>query len=253
VQAQSRGFTIHYEVCGTGPPLVLVPGTLSSAAQWEMFGYVGALRETHRVISVDPLGHGRSDKPHDPDTYLAGGVTADLVAVLDAEDLDRVTVWGYSRGGWLTCRLAADHPERVQRIVVGGYASHAHRAERPRQSAWIEHLARGDWAGFWRTWGIDDPGPLAPIEAANDPLAIAAAVAGSQRPDRYVDLEAIGCPSFHYAGEADPVATHVRADAQALRAPVEVFAAASHLSAFADARPALDVVPTWLQAAGGAS
>lgn len=257
MKAQSRGFTIHYEVTGTGtgtgPPLVLVPGTLSSAAQWEMLGYVRALGETHRVISVDPLGHGRSDKPHDPDAYLAAGVTADLVAVLDAEELDPVPVWGYSRGGWLTYRLAADHPERVQRIIIGGFASHAHRAERPRQSAWVEHLGRRDWAGFWRTWGIDDRAPLAPIEAANDPLAIAAAVAGSQHPDRYVDLEAVGCPSFHYAGELDPVAPHVRADAQALRAPVEILTAATHLSAFADARPAVDAVSAWLRAGTRAS
>ena len=58
VQAQSRGFTIHYEARGAGPPLVLVPGTLSSAAQWELFGYVDMLCERYRVISVDPLGHG---------------------------------------------------------------------------------------------------------------------------------------------------------------------------------------------------
>ena len=246
MQTQSRGFTIHYEDSGTGSPLVLVPGTLSSAAQWELFGYVGALREAYRVISIDPLGHGCSDKPHDPDAYLAAAVTADLVAVLDAEGLDRVTVWGYSRGGWLTYRLAADHPERVQRIIIGGFASHAHLAELPRQSAWIEHLSRRDWTGFWRTWGIDDPGPLAQIEAANDPLAVAAAVAGSQRPDRRVDLEAIRCPSFHYAGDLDPVAAHVRADARALGAPVATFSAATHLSAFTDARAALDAVSAWL-------
>jgi pimeloyl-ACP methyl ester carboxylesterase len=85
VQAQSRGFTINYEVRGDGPPLVLVPGTLSSAAQWELFGYVETLCDIYRVVSVDPLGHGRSDKPHDPDAYAAAGVTADLLAVLDAE------------------------------------------------------------------------------------------------------------------------------------------------------------------------
>jgi pimeloyl-ACP methyl ester carboxylesterase len=247
VQAQSRGFTIHYEVSGTGPPLVLVPGTLSSAGQWEMFGYVPALDETYRVVTVDPLGHGRSDTPHDPDAYSAAGVTADLLAVLDAEDLDRVTVWGYSRGGWITYRLAAQHPERVGRIVVGGYASHAHRAEMPMQSAWREHLGRRDWARFWQTLGIDDRRPLASIEEANDPLAIAAAVVGSQRPTRYVDLAAIRCPSFHYVGDLDPIAAHTRADAEALAAPVEVLPEATHLSAFANARPALDAVSDWLR------
>jgi pimeloyl-ACP methyl ester carboxylesterase len=252
VQTRSRGFTIHYEVSGTGPPLVLVPGTLSSAAQWEMFGYVRALSEMHRVVSVDPLGHGRSDKPHDPDAYAAAGVTADLLAVLDAEGLDQATVWGYSRGGWITYRFAAECPERVHRILVGGFASHAHEAELPMQSAWIEHLGRCDWASFWQTFGIEDHPPMALIEQANDPLAIAAAVAGSQRPTRHVDLAAIRCPSFHYVGDLDPIATHVRADAQALAAPVEVFAQATHLTAFANAAPALNAVSTWLQTSGSA-
>ena len=247
MQAQSRGFTIHYEARGAGPPLVLVPGTLSSAAQWELFGYVEMLCNRYRVISADPLGHGRSDKPHDPDAYAAAGVTADLLAVLDAEDVDRATVWGYSRGGWITYRLAAEHPERVQRMVVGGFASHAHQAEVPMQSSWIEHLGAGDWAGFWRTFNIEDRGPLAPIEAANDPLAIAAAVAGSQRPTRYVDLAAIRCPSFHYVGERDPIAAYVRADARTLAAPVEVCPAATHLTTFANAEPATAAVLSWLE------
>jgi pimeloyl-ACP methyl ester carboxylesterase len=246
VQAQSRGFTIHYEARGAGPPLVLVPGTLSSAAQWELFGYVETLCDTYRVISVDPLGHGRSDKPHDPDAYAAAGVTADLLAVLDAEDVDRASVWGYSRGGWITYRLAAEHPERVQRIVVGGFASHAHRAEVPMQSAWIEQLGAGDWAGFWRTFNIEDRGPLTPIEEANDPLAIAAAVAGSQRPTRYVDLAGIRCPSFHYVGDQDPIARYVRADARTLAAPAEVCPEATHLTAFANPEPAIAAVSSWL-------
>lgn len=242
MQARSRGFEIHYEVSGTGPPLVLVPGTLSSAAQWELFGYVGALTEIFRVISVDPLGHGLSDAPHDPDAYTAAGVSEDLVAVLDAERIEQATVWGYSRGGWIAYLLAAAHPDRVAKLVIGGFASHAYEAELPRQSAWIEHLTRADWTQFWATFGIDDPRPLSPIEDANDPLAIAAAVAGSQRPTRHVPLEAIVCPSLHYVGSADPIVDYVRADARALDAPLEVLAGATHLSAFGDATRALEFV-----------
>jgi pimeloyl-ACP methyl ester carboxylesterase len=32
----------------------------------------------------------------------------------------KATVWGYSRGGWLAFSLAATHPDRIDRIVVGG-------------------------------------------------------------------------------------------------------------------------------------
>ncbi|MGH2870554.1 MAG: hypothetical protein ACRDNK_23670 [Solirubrobacteraceae bacterium] len=43
MQTRSRGFAINYESVGTRPPVMLVPGTLSSAAQWELFGYTRAL------------------------------------------------------------------------------------------------------------------------------------------------------------------------------------------------------------------
>ncbi|MGI9184803.1 MAG: alpha/beta fold hydrolase [Solirubrobacteraceae bacterium] len=243
----SRGFTINYESAGTGPPVVLVPGTLSSAAQWELFGYTRALAIDARVVAVDPLGHGLSDKPHAPDAYAAEGVIADLLAVLDAADIEQATVWGYSRGGWIAYGLAAAHPERVTRLVVGGFGAHAHAAELSLQSAWFEHLSRADWSGFWRTFGIEDSALLRPVEEANDPLAIAAAVAGSQRPTRAVDLAAVSCPTFHYVGAQDWIAEYVAADAEALGAPVKFLPGAQHLEAFAQAVPALAAVTPWLR------
>jgi pimeloyl-ACP methyl ester carboxylesterase len=250
METRSRGFMIHYEVTGTGPPLVLVPGTMSSAAQWTLFGYIAELTDEFRAIAVDPLGHGRSDKPHAPDAYAAAEVTADLLAVLDAEGLERATVWGYSRGGWLACLLAAAHPERVERIAIGGFASHAHEAEVPLLSGWVEHLGRGDWDAFWRTFGVEDRAPLKPIEEENDPQAVAAAVAGSLQPTREVDLRAIQCPSVHYVGGEDWIVDHVRADAAMLDAPFHVLPGRTHLTAFADAAQALAVVRPGLAATG---
>ena len=79
-------------------------------------------------------------------SYEAAGVTADLVAVLDAEGMDRATVWGYSRGGWLACNLASRYPDRVDRIVVAAYAMNAHEEEVGRL---LEPLA-----DYLRAWGL---------------------------------------------------------------------------------------------------
>ena len=145
---ESRGYRIDYTVDGDGPPLLLIAGTLCAARHWRDFGYSEALVRDWRVINVDPLGHGASDAPHDADAYVAAGVTADLVAVLDAEGIDRVTAWGYSRGGWLACNLASRHPERVEHIVVGAYAMHAHEEEADRL---LRPLA--DFLQRWRLVG----------------------------------------------------------------------------------------------------
>jgi len=244
MRAASRGFTIHYTVEGDGPPLVLVAPTLSSARHWDDLGYVRALSGEWRVINVDPLGHGDSDLPHDPDAYDPAGVAEDLIAVMDAEDVNRATVWGYSRGGWLACNLAGRHSERVERIVVGGYAMHAHEEEAGRL---LEPLAgflrQADWAALWQAFGETDMVLRQTIEDSNDPLAVAAAIEGSLRPTRFIDPASIHCPAMYYVGSNDWILPHVRADAGALDATVDVIAGQSHLGAFFKAvKPVLAAV-----------
>ena len=218
---------------GDGPPLLLIAGTLCAARHWRDFGYTAALTKDWRVINVDPLGHGVSDTPHDAGAYAAAGVTADLVAVLDAEGVDRVTAWGYSRGGWLACNLASRYPDRVQRIVVGAYAMNAHEEEVGRL---LEPLAgflrRGDWAALWETLGVEDRGFQQMMENTNDPLAVAAAIDGSLRPTRYIDPTTVRCPATYYVGSDDWIVPHVHADAEALTATVDVIEGRAHIASF---------------------
>ncbi|HVQ49213.1 MAG TPA: alpha/beta hydrolase [Mycobacterium sp.] len=244
MRAASRGFTIHYTVEGDGPPLMLVAPTMSSARHWDDLGYVSALSGEWRVINVDPLGHGDSDLPHDPDAYDPAGVATDLIAVMDAEGVNRATVWGYSRGGWLACNLASRYSERVERIVVGGYAMHAHEEEADRLlTPLASFLRQGDWAALWRAFGSTDTALQQMIEDSNDGLALAAAIEGSMRPTRFIDPASIHCPAVYYVGSEDWILPHVRADAEALDATVDVIAGQSHLGAFFDAvKPVLAAV-----------
>jgi pimeloyl-ACP methyl ester carboxylesterase len=248
MRVTSRGFGIHYTVDGDGPPLVLLAGTMLAARHWEMLGYVEALAREWRVIDVDPLGHGHSDGPHDPSAYTAAGVTADILAVLDAEGVERATVWGYSRGGWLACAMASRHPERVERIVVGGFAMHAHEAETSRMLVPMAgFLRRSDWAGVWRAFGVTDAGLQRTIEDGNDPLAVAAAIDGSMDPTRFVDPTSITCSAHYYVGSADWIVPHVEADVAAIGSSLDVISGQTHLGAFfAAVQPVLSVVTSRL-------
>ncbi len=240
----SRGFGIHYTVGGEGAPLMLVAGTLLAARHWDELGYVAALTRRWRVINVDPLGHGLSDTPHEAGAYQAAGVAADLIAVLDAEDLGRAVIWGYSRGGWQACSAASRHPDRVERIVVGGYAMHAHRVEAGRLLAPLAgHLRAGDWAGAWRILGVTDRAFTLAIEQGNDARAVAAAIEGSLRPTRFVDPASITCPASYYAGGDDWILPHVHTDVDALGATLDVIAGQTHFGAYlAAVAPVLEVV-----------
>ena len=113
--ARSRGYTISYEDAGVGQVIVLITGATMSAADWRDAGYVDLLADDHRVLSVDPLGNGLSDKPRDPDAYGWPEVAGDVLAVMDAADVDRAVLWGYSRGGRLAAALAAENPDRAAR------------------------------------------------------------------------------------------------------------------------------------------
>jgi pimeloyl-ACP methyl ester carboxylesterase len=245
----SRGYGIDYTAKGNGPPLMLIAGTLCAARHWRDFGYTETLTRDWRVINVDPLGHGDSDTPHDADAYDAASVTADLVAVLDAEGVDRVTAWGYSRGGWLACNLASRFPDRVDHLVVGAYAMHAHEQEVGRLLEPLRgYLRRGDWSSLWQALAVTDPKFQQMMETANDAYAVAAAIDGSLRPTRYIDPASIRCPATYYVGSKDWIVPHVRADAEALGATVDIIEGQAHIgSFFAAAEPVLAAVTARLQ------
>ena len=86
---------------GTGPPVVLLHGLTCHAGYWLR---VAPLLEGLRVISLDFRGHGLSE--HQP-SYRYADYEADLVALLDELELDRVPVAGHSLGGYVALSAAA--------------------------------------------------------------------------------------------------------------------------------------------------
>jgi pimeloyl-ACP methyl ester carboxylesterase len=118
--ATNEGVRVHYAVEGSGPPLVLQHWSLGSLEGWYAYGYVDALKQSHRVIALDARGHGRSDKPRDPKAYALEHRVSDIVSVLDALRVERAHYYGYSMGGWIGYGIAKIAPERFRAVAVGG-------------------------------------------------------------------------------------------------------------------------------------
>jgi hypothetical protein len=87
---ESEGLKIHYESFGAGPPLVLVPGWGSGTQRnWIATGWIDVLKAKHLVISVEPRGTGKSDKPHRASAYSYSVMSRDVLALMNISALAR--------------------------------------------------------------------------------------------------------------------------------------------------------------------
>jgi pimeloyl-ACP methyl ester carboxylesterase len=124
---------------GTGPDLVLVPGTFSDRRTW--LEVLGALSSRFRCLLFDPRGTGATPDPGRP--FTPDDLVDDLLAVMDAAAVPRAHLVGHSLGATVALLAAARHPARVSRAVLVGPASHPDPYLETVLDHW-EALARSD-------------------------------------------------------------------------------------------------------------
>ncbi len=122
------GAKVHYIDEGSGPPVVLIHGFAGSTFSWRFV--IPDLAKAHRVIAIDLPGFGFSDRGPGVD-YSQTGQAERLVALLDLLGIQRATLIGHSMGGAIAQRVAASHPERVERLILVAAVS----AAQPRDVA----------------------------------------------------------------------------------------------------------------------
>src|SRR4051812_33675336 len=113
MRLRHNGYEINYDVAGGGPPVVLIPGVGSGLESWDHV--VERLRGDYRVLPYDPLGPGDSHKPDGP--YTLDDYVSELLALLDAEGIERANIIGSSFGGMIAQAFAIAHPERVATLA----------------------------------------------------------------------------------------------------------------------------------------
>ena len=106
-EAAVNGIDLHYELEGSGEPLVLVHGSWGDATSWRFV--VPGLAERFRVLAYDRRGHSRSERPDTPGSVDEDG--DDLAALLEALDLAPAHVATNSWGGNIALRLATRRPD----------------------------------------------------------------------------------------------------------------------------------------------
>jgi pimeloyl-ACP methyl ester carboxylesterase len=203
------GRRVHVVERGIGPPLLLVHGFGASTFNWEQH-VQEPLAETHRTIAVDLWGMGFSERRVDFDPSFSG-FAEQLVGVLDALGIERAAVAGHSMGGAAAVLLAAQHPERVEQLVLVGALAPAPPSEVP----WIFLVMRTPILG---EVGLGLTDNLAPPYAPPDyhaRMASVSRIAGTRdallryvrRPNKFSELEAaypaLRAPTLLIHGTAD--------------------------------------------------
>ncbi len=109
-----NGVELHVLDAGSGDPVVLLHGWPQHGRIWRHL--VPALARSHRVLVPDLRGFGRSEAP--PGDYRKHVFVDDLLALLDAEGIERAALVAHDWGAWAAWLTALEHPERVSRFVA---------------------------------------------------------------------------------------------------------------------------------------
>lgn len=114
-QVSGDGVRINLAIWkGTGRPILCVHGITANCRCWDKLADV--LAPHHHIMAMDLRGRGRSDKP---DTgYSLKHHMLDINYILDNLGYDRVVVMGHSLGAFIGLALAAEYPQRVERLIL---------------------------------------------------------------------------------------------------------------------------------------
>lgn len=246
-KVDSRGFGISYDDVGEGPAIVLISGFSQSGGDWWELGYVDRLVGLRRrVLVVDPLGHGSSDRPHDSDAYAWPGVALDVVAAMDSAGVSRAILWGFSRGATLAACVAIERPDRVAGLILGAGGDLGWTPPSALTPT-IEALLAGDWATFFASPGgsIYADATRRYHERVSDPRAFGAALAGRRLIPYDIDLGRISARSFVYGGSEDEP-EHDRRTARALGVEFHELPGLDHRTGLSATDPVMAVVEPFL-------
>ena len=135
---------------GTGEPLLLIMGTAGSIGFWEPL--VAPFAERHRVIAYDSRGLGQSERGEQRITMAT--LATDAAALLDALEIERAHVLGWSLGSAVAQELALAHPDRVGGLVLYGTWGRGDAFQRAMLTALVHPWVTGDMEAALTTLGL---------------------------------------------------------------------------------------------------
>jgi pimeloyl-ACP methyl ester carboxylesterase len=136
---KANGQSFHYQQTGAGPDVLLIHGVTGDLSIWFLCEAMPTLGRLFRVTAYDLRGHGYSDVPREG--YTCADQAGDVVAIMDALEIERATLLGHSFGGVIATHAAVLYPERIDALILSDPSFPALRH--------LEDLSRwGHWQNF---------------------------------------------------------------------------------------------------------
>ena len=242
-----NGITINYKIEGSGPWVTLSHSLCCDLTMWDELAV--ALAPTFTVLRYDTRGHGGTSAPEG--AYSFEQLTADVVGLLDALDIESTHFVGLSMGGMIGQYLALSAPQRVNKLVI---ASSSSRIPPEAGPLWDERLrmareqgcaalVEGTLARWFTTeFRVARPDLTQRIGSliASTPVAgYAGCAAAIRHLDITAQLGAIRAPTLVIVGAQDPGTPPAMSETITAAIPgarLEVISPASHLSCIEQAQ-----------------
>ncbi len=116
--AAADGTQLYYEEVGSGTPVVFVHEFAGDYRTWEP--QMRAFARAHRCVTYSQRGYPPSDVPTDPACYGQDIARGDVIALMDALDIDKAHVVGHSMGAYTALHVGIQHPERCLSVAAAG-------------------------------------------------------------------------------------------------------------------------------------
>lgn len=218
-----NGVNYHIELHGdASQTLVMLHGFTGSSRSWdEVMPHLAA---QYRLITIDLLGHGKTDNPPNPERYQMEYASRDIVSILDTLVPDtQVSLFGYSMGGRLALYTAYQYPTYFNRLILesasAGLDNLVERRNRQEQdNALAQRILQHGIESFVQEW---ERLPLWHSQAqlpesikhqqrlqrlANNPLGLANSLIGmgtGVQPSLWAKLPLLNLPVYLLVGEYD--------------------------------------------------
>ena len=177
------GTRIAYTYRGEGPPLLCI--TTWSVVSIERGFPAEAMAHGRRVVLFDHRGTGSPER--DVEEISVEAQALDLAAVADELQLDHFDLWGDYDSSPVAITYAANHPERISRLILSGCYSHGGEISPQESIRSLAELARDNWAVARRTLA-DITFPQGPLEAQRQYADMMRENSSSDVAARYLEL-----------------------------------------------------------------